>query len=166
MASWDPMELPDPLDLPDTIIPDQEAAEDTDISDSEEDDSKTLAKRTRAEEESESSDSDPGVRDPNPWGDYSDILPQTMRKLTKKEAKMKREEQWLNEDDNASEEVKKVNKAIKDISKVNTSCGIADMYNKPRKEVVGTKLYALCSYIFDKNIMISPPRIRQVLRLT
>ena len=69
MASWDPMELPDPLDLPDTIIPDQEAAEDTDISDSEEDDSKTLAKRTRAEEESESSDSDPGVRDPNPWVD-------------------------------------------------------------------------------------------------
>ena len=80
--------------------------------------------------------------------DYSDVLPQTKRKLTKKEAKMKREEQWLNEDDNASEEVKKVNKAIKDISKVNTSCGIADMYNKPRKEVVGTKLYALCSYIY------------------
>ena len=96
------------------------------------------------------------MRDPNPWVDYSDVLPQTKRKLTKKEAKMKREEQWLNEDDNASEEVKKVNKAIKDISKVNTSCGIADMYNKPRKEVVGTKLYALCSYILDKNIMISP----------
>ena len=59
--------------------------------------------------------------------DYSDVLPQTKRKLTKKEAKMKREEQWLNEDDNASEEVKKVNKAIKDISKVNTSCGIANI---------------------------------------
>ena len=88
------------------------------------------------------------MRDPNPWVDYSDVLPQTKRKLTKKEAKMKREEQWLNEDDNASEEVKKVNKAIKDISKVNTSCGIANMYNKPRKEVVGTKLYALCSYIY------------------
>ena len=96
------------------------------------------------------------MRDPNPWVDCSDVLPQTKRKLTKKEAKMKREEQWLNEDDNASEEVKKVNKANKDISKVNTSCGIANMYNKPRKEVVGTKLYAFCSYILDKNIMISP----------
>ena len=30
------------------------------------------------------------------------------------------------------------------------------MYNKPRKEVVCPKLYALCSYILDKNIMISP----------
>ena len=153
MASWDPEELPDPLDQPERIIPDQEVAEDTDISDSDEDDSKTLAKRTRADEESESYDSDPGVRDPNPWVDYSDILPQTMRKLTKKEAKMKREEQWLNED---SEEVKKMNETYKDISKVNTSCGIAYMYNKPRKEVVGSKLYAMCSYILDKNIMISP----------
>ena len=94
------------------------------------------------------------MRDPNPWVDYSDVLPQTKRKLTKKEAKMKREEQWLNEDDNASEEVKRANEAYKD--KVNTSCGIANMYNKPRKEVVGTKLYAFCSYILDKNIMISP----------
>ena len=84
------MELPDPLDQPDRITPDQEEAEDTDISDSDEDDSKTLAKRTRADEESESSDSDPGVRDPNLWVDYLDILPQTKRKLTKKEAKMKR----------------------------------------------------------------------------
>ena len=104
------MELPDPLDQPDRITPDQEEAEDTDISDSEEE-SKTLAKRTRADEESESSDSDPGVRDPNLWVDYLDILPQTKRKLTKKEAKMKREEQWLNEDDNTSEEVKKLNEA-------------------------------------------------------
>ena len=156
MAFWDPEELPDPLDLPERIIPDQEAAEDTDISESEDDDSKTLAKRTRADEESESSDSDPGVRDPNPWVDYSDILPQTMRKLTKKEAKMKREEQWLNEDGNGGEEVKKLNETYKDISKVNTSCGIAYIYNKPRKEVVGPKVYALCSYILDKNIMISP----------
>ena len=52
------MELPDPLDQPDRITPDQEEADDTDISDSEED-SKTLAKRTRADEESESSDGDP-----------------------------------------------------------------------------------------------------------
>ena len=111
MAFWDPEELPDPLDLPERIIPDQEAAEDTDISESEDDDSKTQAKRTRADEESESSDSDPGVRDPNRWVDYLDTLPQTKRKLTKKEAKMKREEQWLNEDDNASEEVKKLNEA-------------------------------------------------------
>ena len=118
------MELPDPLDQPDRITPDQEEAEDTDISDSEEE-SKTLAKRTRADEESESSDSDPGVRDPNLWVDYLDILPQTKRKLTKKEAKMKREEQWLNEDDNGGEEVKKVNESYKDIAKVNTSCGIA-----------------------------------------
>ena len=93
------------------------------------------------------------MRDPNPWVDYSDILPQTQRKLTKKEAKMKREEQWLNED---SEEVKKMNETYKGIPKVNTSCGIAYIYNKPRKEVVGPKVYALCSYILDKNVMISP----------
>ena len=155
MDSWDPMELPDPLDQPDRITPDQEEAEDTDISDSEEE-SKTLAKRTRADEESESSDSDPGVRDPNLWVDYLDILPQTKRKLTKKEAKMKREEQWLNEDDNGGEEVKKVNESYKNIAKVNTPCGIAYMYNKPRKAVVGPKVYALCSYILDKNVMISP----------
>ena len=37
MDSWDPMELPDPLDQPDRITPDQEEAEDTDISDIEDD---------------------------------------------------------------------------------------------------------------------------------
>ena len=58
MDSWDPMELPGPLDQPDRITPDQEGAKDTDISESE-DVSKTLAKRTRADEESESSDGDP-----------------------------------------------------------------------------------------------------------
>ena len=49
-----------------------------------------------------------------------------------------------------------MNETYKGIPKVNTSCGIAYIYNKPRKEVVGPKVYALCSYILDKNIMISP----------
>ena len=42
------MELPDPLDQPDRITPDQEEAEDTDISDSEEE-CKTLAKGMKKE---------------------------------------------------------------------------------------------------------------------
>ena len=41
------MELPDPLDQPDRITPDQEEAEDTDISDIEEEDCKTRAKANR-----------------------------------------------------------------------------------------------------------------------
>jgi len=44
----------------------------------------------------------------------------------------------------------------KELTKVEQSCGIRELYTIPEKNVIGPRLHAICRHILNTNILVSP----------
>ena len=168
----------DPLHVhhePDSIVPDrdedveeeeggdisQESDSDgDDSSDDESNDKEEVKKKPRVKmTNSDTSDSDSGVDDPTPEskGALYKMLSEAVQR-TKQQARLRKEEEWIRQDgeDDKVEVGKGKDQSYKQLPKVEKSCGIRELYVIPEKNVIGSKLHAICRHILNTNIMISP----------
>ena len=168
----------DPLHVhhePDSIVPDRgedvEEEEEGDISqesdsdgddssDDESNDKEEVKKKPRVKmTNSDTSDSDSGVDDPTPEskGALYKMLSEAVQR-TKQQARLRKEEEWIRQDgeDDKVEVGKGKDQSYKQLPKVEKSCGIRELYVIPEKNVIGSKLHAICRHILNTNIMISP----------